>query len=49
MSLTQARHDGQNYVFSLLLGYRDPPTGVSVRLLRFLRLLEFTLDFSGDA
>ena len=23
--ITKARHDGQNYVFSLLLGYRDPP------------------------
>ena len=22
--ITKARHDGQNYVFSLLLGYRDP-------------------------
>lgn len=29
--ITKARHDGQNYVFSLLLGYRDPPAGVSVR------------------
>ena len=27
----QARHDGQNYVFSLLLGYRDPPAGVNIR------------------
>jgi len=26
----QARHNGQNYVFSLLTGYRDPPAGVSV-------------------
>lgn len=26
----QARHDGQNYVFALLTGYRDPPAGVSV-------------------
>ncbi len=30
--ITKARHDGQNYVFSLLLGYRDPPAGVSVSL-----------------
>ena len=30
--ITKARHDGQNYVFSLLLGYRDPPAGVSVRI-----------------
>uniref|UniRef100_A0A061R6U7 Ubiquinol-cytochrome c reductase cytochrome c1 subunit n=1 Tax=Tetraselmis sp. GSL018 TaxID=582737 RepID=A0A061R6U7_9CHLO len=29
--ITKARHDGQNYVFSLLLGYRDPPAGVTVR------------------
>ena len=30
--ITKARHDGQNYVFSLLLGYRDPPAGVNVSL-----------------
>jgi ubiquinol-cytochrome c reductase cytochrome c1 subunit len=29
--ITKARHDGHNYVFSLLLGYRDPPAGVSVK------------------
>jgi len=29
--ITKARHDGQNYVFSLLTGYREPPAGVSVR------------------
>jgi ubiquinol-cytochrome c reductase cytochrome c1 subunit len=29
--ITKARHNGQNYVFALLLGYRDPPAGVSVR------------------
>eukprot|EP00898_Chlorokybus_atmophyticus_P007893 jgi/Chlat1/8104/Chrsp75S07555 len=29
--ITKARHDGQNYVFSLLTGYRDPPAGVHVR------------------
>lgn len=28
--ITKARHDGQNYVFALLLGYRDPPAGVNV-------------------
>ncbi|XP_074314500.1 cytochrome c1-2, heme protein, mitochondrial-like [Silene latifolia] len=28
---TKARHNGQNYVFSLLTGYRDPPAGVSIR------------------
>ncbi|KAE8728861.1 Cytochrome c1-2 [Hibiscus syriacus] len=26
----QGRHNGQNYVFGLLTGYRDPPAGVSV-------------------
>ncbi|VAH68527.1 unnamed protein product [Triticum turgidum subsp. durum] len=30
--ITKARHNGQNYVFSLLTGYRDPPAGVSVIL-----------------
>ncbi|CAG9465579.1 unnamed protein product [Pedinophyceae sp. YPF-701] len=29
--ITKARHDGQNYVFSLLLGYREPPEGISIR------------------
>jgi len=29
--ITKARHDGQNYVFALLLGYREPPAGISVR------------------
>ncbi|KAH7295469.1 hypothetical protein KP509_27G049600 [Ceratopteris richardii] len=29
--ITKARHNGQNYVFALLTGYRDPPAGVSVR------------------
>uniref|UniRef100_A0A803LEH0 Cytochrome c domain-containing protein n=1 Tax=Chenopodium quinoa TaxID=63459 RepID=A0A803LEH0_CHEQI len=29
--ITKARHNGQNYVFSLLTGYRNPPAGVSVR------------------
>jgi len=28
--MTKARHDGINYVFSLLLGYREPPAGVDV-------------------
>jgi len=28
--ITKARHNGQNYVFALLTGYRDPPAGVSV-------------------
>ncbi|KAG0453168.1 hypothetical protein HPP92_025832 [Vanilla planifolia] len=30
-SSQKARHDGQNYVFALLTGYRDPPAGVSIR------------------
>lgn len=29
--MTRARHDGQNYVFALLTGYREPPAGISVR------------------
>lgn len=29
--ITKARHNGQNYVFSLLLGYREPPAGITVR------------------
>ncbi|KAI3474975.1 hypothetical protein Pfo_030286 [Paulownia fortunei] len=29
--ITKARHSGQNYVFALLTGYRDPPAGVSIR------------------
>ncbi|RVW62409.1 Cytochrome c1-1, heme protein, mitochondrial [Vitis vinifera] len=28
--ITKARHNGQNYVFALLTGYRDPPAGVSL-------------------
>ena len=28
--ITKARHDGINYVFALLLGYREPPAGVEV-------------------
>jgi ubiquinol-cytochrome c reductase cytochrome c1 subunit len=29
--ITKARHDGQNYVYALLTGYREPPAGVEVR------------------
>lgn len=29
--MTKARHDGENYLFSLLLGYKEPPAGVEVR------------------
>jgi len=28
--ITKARHDGQNYLFALLTGYKDPPAGVVV-------------------
>jgi hypothetical protein len=46
----QARHDGQNYVFSLLTGYREPPAGVHVRstprpLLLDLKCLYMWSDF----
>eukprot|EP00803_Ostreobium_quekettii_P004713 evm.model.scf_819.8 EVM.evm.TU.scf_819.8 scf_819:59204-61407(+) len=29
--ITKARHDGCNYVFSLLLGYREEPAGITTR------------------
>ncbi|CAI5486930.1 unnamed protein product [Closterium sp. Naga37s-1] len=29
--ISKARHDGQNYIYSLLTGYREPPAGISVR------------------
>jgi ubiquinol-cytochrome c reductase cytochrome c1 subunit len=29
--ITKARHDGTNYVFALLLGYRDAPAGIEIR------------------
>jgi len=29
--ITKARHDGLNYIFSLLTGYRDPPAGLTIR------------------
>ncbi|CAD7684876.1 unnamed protein product [Nyctereutes procyonoides] len=29
--ITRARHGGEDYVFSLLTGYCEPPTGVSLR------------------
>lgn len=41
----QARHNGQNYVFALLTGYRDPPAGVSVCLSTFACFF-FFLDAS---
>lgn len=30
--ITNARPDGQNYLFSLLLGYKEPPAGISVSI-----------------
>jgi ubiquinol-cytochrome c reductase cytochrome c1 subunit len=29
--MTKARHNGENYVFTLLLGYKDAPEGIHVR------------------
>lgn len=29
--ISGARHNGQNYLFALLTGYREAPAGVSVR------------------
>eukprot|EP01135_Chromosphaera_perkinsii_P000796 Nk52_evm84s151 gene=Nk52_evmTU84s151 len=29
--VSKARHGGENYVFALLTGYRDPPAGVNIR------------------
>lgn len=48
--ITKARHDGQNYVFSLLLGYRDPPAGVNVssKLLYSIDYEEVGLDSFTD-
>ncbi|KAG9158947.1 hypothetical protein Leryth_013332 [Lithospermum erythrorhizon] len=42
--ITKARHNGQNYVFALLTGYRDPPAGVSIR-----EGLHYNLYFPGGA
>lgn len=36
---SQARHNGQNYVYALLTGYRDPPAGVQVNLLQTFFLI----------
>ncbi|KAG6761914.1 hypothetical protein POTOM_035155 [Populus tomentosa] len=38
--ITKARHNGQNYVFALLTGYRDPPAGVSVFSIALKFLLQ---------
>ncbi|KAJ9534861.1 hypothetical protein QJQ45_017256 [Haematococcus lacustris] len=29
--MASARHNGQNYIFALLTGYRDPPAGITMR------------------
>ena len=43
--ITKARHDGLNYIFALLLGYREPPAGVEVVLgLIYQRLKEAMLE-----
>ena len=42
--ITKARHDGQNYVFSLITGYSDPPAGVTMR-----GNLHFNKYFPGGA
>ena len=28
---TTAKHEGLDYIFALLIGYRDPPAGIPVR------------------
>ncbi|EOA24699.1 hypothetical protein CARUB_v10017977mg [Capsella rubella] len=40
--ITKARHNGPNYVFALLTGYRDPPAGISVSfsLIFHMKLLQ---------
>uniref|UniRef100_A0A7N5KM00 Cytochrome c1, heme protein, mitochondrial-like n=1 Tax=Ailuropoda melanoleuca TaxID=9646 RepID=A0A7N5KM00_AILME len=42
--ITRARHGGEDYVFSLLTGYCEPPTGVSLR-----EGLHFNPYFPGQA
>jgi len=42
--MTKARHDGQNYVFSLLTGYSEPPEGVKVNTA-----LHYNRYFPGGA
>jgi len=39
-----ARHDGENYVFSILTGYQEPPTGVELR-----NGLYYNVYFPGNA
>jgi len=42
--ITKARHGGEDYVFALLTGYRDPPAGVEIR-----SLLHYNPYFAGGA
>ena len=42
--MTKARHDGPNYVFSLITGYSDPPEGVVVK-----GTLQYNKYFPGGA
>lgn len=44
--ITKARHNGANYVFALLLGYREPPAGVHVRISHLSKPLLLIL-YSG--
>ena len=43
--ITKARHNGANYVFALLLGYREPPAGVNVSFLCLHRLPHLCIAF----
>ncbi|CAL5370451.1 unnamed protein product [Camellia sinensis] len=52
--ITKARHNGQNYVFSLLTGYHDPPAGVSTfvvntQIQRSEKVCIIALTFLGEA
>jgi len=42
--IKKARHGGENYIFALLTGYRDPPAGINIR-----RSLHYNPYFPGGA
>ncbi|CAL9061921.1 unnamed protein product [Musa banksii] len=43
--ISKARHNGQNYVFALLTGHRDPPAGVLVRFqITIQSILRFRIE-----
>lgn len=42
--ITKARHGGEDYVFSLLMGYKDPPAGIKLR-----EGLHYNIYFDGGA